>query len=126
MTTAVELKMPLNYVEMDAEEMEYLEGGAGIKRKTVALAIDVVAIIVSAGKSIATIRAAKAFLKANKNKVVYQVSGKLMKMFGTGSRAMIGAAVDTALTLCEFSSLGGLIAAGIDYVDGKYNGYCFG
>ena len=27
MTAAVELRMPLGYVEMDAEEMEYLEGG---------------------------------------------------------------------------------------------------
>ena len=27
MTAAVELRMPLGCVEMDAEEMEYLEGG---------------------------------------------------------------------------------------------------
>ena len=27
MTAAVELRMPLGYVEMDTEEMEYLEGG---------------------------------------------------------------------------------------------------
>ena len=33
MTTAVELKMPLNYVEMDAEEMEYLEGGGTVTIK---------------------------------------------------------------------------------------------
>ena len=111
---------------MSCEEMEYLEGGAGIKRKNVALAIDVVAIIYSAGCTIATIRAAKAFLKANKNKVVHQVSGKLLNMFGKGSIAMVGAAIDTALTLCEFGSLGGLLAAGIDYADGRYNGYCFG
>ena len=27
MTATVELRMPLGYIEMDAEEMEYLEGG---------------------------------------------------------------------------------------------------
>jgi len=31
MTAAVELRMPLGCVEMDAEEMEYMEGGARVR-----------------------------------------------------------------------------------------------
>lgn len=31
MTATVELRMPMGYVELDAEEMEYLEGGGTIK-----------------------------------------------------------------------------------------------
>ncbi len=122
------LVMPSNFVAINNDEMEYVEGGAKSwwnSRGFVAAAIDIAIIVITTGKSLLTLSALKAFLKANKNKLLYQVRGKIVKMFGSAAGYLVGSALNIALTIGG-SSIGGMIAAGIDYADGNFNGYCFG
>lgn len=124
------MKFPSSYVSMDAEEMTYVDGGANgfwNSRSTVAAVIDIALAVYTCGVSLASLKALRTFLKKNKNKIVYQVGGKISKMFGSAAKAWVACAVDVALTVSGLSSLGGIIAYGIDYVDGhRLNGYCFG
>jgi len=95
--------------------------------KWVTRIIDGLIIAVSLGKSYVGFKALKAFLKANKNKVLHQVSGKIIKMFGYSVAKALPGIIDLALTLLG-TSIGELIAKALDYADcwfgyTKSNGY---
>lgn len=127
--TTYELRMPSSYALMDNDEMEYLEGGANgwwNKRSTVAAAIDIALTCITLGKSLASQGAIKKLLKSQKGAITKKLKSKVIKMFGSKAGAYVGAAVSVAFTLCG-TSLGGVLAWGIDRVDcRKNNGYCFG
>lgn len=100
--------------------------------KNVAKVIDVLIIVIPGIKAINGYYAAKEFLKKNKNKVVYQIRGKILSMFGKVVANGISSVVDVALTIWG-TSIGDMIAKGLDYADpwwgNKYrrnNGYISG
>lgn len=121
------LVMPRSYAVMSEEEMTYVEGGNGWynSRGFIAAAIDIGIAVVTAGQAIAGIYAIKAFLKSNSRKIVKNVSKTLLKYFGSVSASVVSCAIDVAL-IAAGTSIGGLIAYGLDYADGKLNGYVFG
>lgn len=122
------LVMPKNYAVVNEEEMEYIDGGKNGWWNSVGFiggAIDVAIICFTAGQAIAGIGAMKTFLRQNGRKLVKNVSKKIMKMVGSVSANIVTAAIDIALT-CFATSIGGLIALGLDIVDGKRNGYVLG
>ncbi|MBO5494498.1 MAG: RHS repeat-associated core domain-containing protein [Eubacterium sp.] len=86
------------------------------KVSNVAKAIDVAIIVISTGKSIVGIKALRAFIKANRKRLIKTVEAELLKLIGTSVSALLPAAFDIALTLLG-TSIGELIAKGIDYVD---------
>ncbi len=101
------------------------------KVSNVAKIIDAVIILISLGKSIAGIVAIRAFLKANRRKIVQNVTKQLLKMIGSITSTVVSAAVDLALTLVD-NSIGSLLAKALDYVDSwwkrgyrRNNGYIF-
>lgn len=89
--------------------------------KWVGRIIDSIIIVVSLGKSYASAKVLKAFLKANKNKLIYQVRGKLVKMFGSTIARMLPLVFDLATTIIG-SSIGDMLAKALDYAD-KWFGY---
>lgn len=86
------------------------------KVSNVAKAIDVAIIAITAGKSLVGIKAIRAFLKANRRKLVQNVTKQLTKMIGSYAATFLPAAIDVALTLFG-TSIGDLIARGLDWVD---------
>lgn len=86
------------------------------KVSNVAKAIDVAIIAITAGKSLVGIKAIRAFLKANRRKLVQNITKQLTKMIGSYAATFLPAAFDIALTLFG-TSIGDLIARGLDYVD---------
>lgn len=86
------------------------------KVSNVAKAIDIAIIAITAGKSLVGIKAIRAFLKANRRKLVQNVTKQLTKMIGSYAATFLPAAIDAALTLFG-TSIGDLIARGLDYVD---------
>lgn len=90
-------------------------------------------ILYSGYKAISGYYVAKDFLKKNKNKIVYQIKGKILSMFGNVVAHGLFTVVDLALTLWG-TSAGDLLAKALDYADPwwgnkKYirsNGYVFG
>ena len=128
MSESYALQMPSNYVPMDNDEMEYLEGGNGWynKRSTVAAAIDIAIICVTLGKSLCSQATAKKILSQNRGTIAAKARNKVIGMFGSKAGSLITGAIEIALTAFG-TSIGGLIAYGIDYMDGnRLNGYCFG
>jgi len=126
----MELVLPKQYVELEQEEMMYLDGGANgwwNSVSTVGTAIDVALIAIGLGVSIKTGNALAKLLKSNAGKELTRtVRAKITKLFGTSAGAAVSAAIDVALTITG-TSIGNLIAKGIDYIDvRKRNGYVFG
>lgn len=97
--------------------------------KWVGRAIDVLLIVISAGKTHMAMKALRTFLKKNKNKVVYQIRGKILSLFGRTVASALPQILEVAFTLLG-TSLGELIAKAIDYADKwwgfkRNNGYLF-
>lgn len=86
------------------------------KVSNVAKAIDIAIIVITAGKSLVGIKAIRTFLKINRRKIVKNITKKLTKMIGTYAATFLPAAIDVALTLFG-TSIGDLIARGLDWVD---------
>ncbi len=93
----------------------------------VGTAIDVALIGVGLGVSIKTGNALAKLLKTNAGKELTRtVRAKIIGLFGTSAGALVSASIEAALTITG-SSVGNLIAKGIDLVDvRKRNGYVFG
>ncbi len=127
MSYTAALKMPSSYAVMNEEEMTYLEGGNGWynERDFIAKAIDVGLIAVSGGMAIHGAYAIKNFIKVNRRKIVKNVTKTLLSHFPTVAGATVSAAIDMALTVAG-TSVGEVIAYGLDYADGNLNGYVFG
>jgi len=126
----VEIALPKQYVELEQEEMMYLDGGANgwwNSVDNVGTAIDVALIGVGLGVSIKTGNALAKLLRTNAGKELTRtVRAKIIGLFGTSAGAGFSAGIEAALTITG-SSVGNLIAKGIDRVDvRRRNGYVFG
>lgn len=86
------------------------------KVSNVAKAIDIAIILITTGKSLVGIKAIRAFLIANKGKLVQEITKTLIKMIGSYAATFLPAALDVAITLFG-TSIGDLIARGLDWVD---------
>lgn len=86
------------------------------KVSNVAKAIDIAIIVITTGKSLVGIKAIRAFLKANRRKLVQNITKQLTKMIGSYATTFLPAAIDVALTLLG-TSIGDIIARGLDWVD---------
>lgn len=84
--------------------------------KAVGIALDVIIILISGVKARMAQKALKTFLKKNKNKVVHQIKGKVIKLFGKATAAALPGVIDIAVTLLG-SSIGEMIAKALDYID---------
>lgn len=98
----MELVLPNNYVALEQEEMMYIDGGAAIF-------------------SAAAIRKA---IKANKGAMTRTLRSMIIKHVGSAAAHLASGALDIALTVSGFS-LGGAVAYGADWADGKLDGYVF-
>ena len=129
------LVMPNNYAVVSNDEMEYIDGGANGWWNAVWFitgAIDTVLYLVpaiaAANKASKLGKGLGAALKAVGVAKSTMISGtiKLLKKIGLNvSKAVVSNIVGAVWTFAGFS-IGGLIATGIDRIDGRYNGYCFG
>lgn len=123
----MELVLPRNYVEIEQEEMMYLDGG-GVgyhwwnKAQNVGIALDVIFSAVGFGVGIYNSYALKKFLRKNGNKAVKMVYSKIVGFAGMtvgGFAAGIASLVMTAVG----TSLGQIMANVLDRLDGRYDGY---
>ena len=123
----MELVLPNNYVDLEQEEMMYLDGG-GVgcnwwnKRDNIAYAINIAAAAVSGGMSVYQTYAIKKLI-ANRGMMSRVVRSAITRYIGGVSMATITNALNIAATVAEVFSLGGAIAYGLDIVDGKFDGY---
>ena len=118
--------MPLGYVEMDAEEMEYLEGG-GIPRWIASGILDF------AGLAICPYLAPVKWL--GRQAAARLVSKFLPKLVGAAAylaRTVLGMSINATTgkigsmiygDVWAFTSVGGIIALALDIADGNKNGW---
>lgn len=131
------LVMPSSYVEMNTDEMTYVEGGASgngfwNKVSTIGTAINVIVALLpltswmssmtKAGKALRTVVSLAGYTK---KAFISMVSGWIVKAGLCATKAVATKVVGVVWGLTGFS-LGYMIAKGIDMIDGKNNGYCFG
>ena len=90
------------------------------KVSNVALALDIVILIITTGKALVGIKALRAFLKANQRKIVKNVTKELIKMFGSYGSTMVTFAFEAVFTIFG-TSIGQIIAKALDYVDPWWN-----
>ncbi|HID0761639.1 argininosuccinate lyase [Clostridium sporogenes] len=122
------LQLPNNYVEIEGTEMEYIDGGKKSwynSTNFIGTAIDVGVIAISGGTSIFSTVAARKFIKQYRGQLTRVARNVLLKYVGTASAGAISSAIDIALTVGG-TSIGGMIAEGLDRADGKNDGYVFG
>lgn len=128
----MELSLPMNYVELNQEEMMYLDGGLSFgrnwwnSRETIAAGIDVALLLF--GIWSVEGQAAKKWIPNNVN----NIAGATVKYFSV-SISMRKKIVATISGLAGITSLsvGYFVAWGIDAADGWFgsygnDGYCFG
>ena len=126
----MELVLQQNYVEIEQEEMEYLDGGVSLgkhwwnNRGNIAKAIDVALIVIGVGVSAYQGYALKKYLKDNGRKWAKTVTPVVMKYVGISIGSALSTVINIALTLVG-TSIGGLIAYGLDVVDGRLDGYIY-
>ena len=131
------LVVPEGFVELDREEMTYVDGG-GISRDTMTLTLDITIIglsfvcaIVGAACTMFQIAKISKGLVGNVLKKAAKETLKSMiksswRTFGFFClTAALGAMDELAGVLFDFS-IAGTIAHLIDWADGNYNGVCFG
>ena len=122
------LVMPRNFVKMDEKEMTYLEGG-GIgkhwynKRSFVATVLDVgIALFIGIGGILNAVKAKQYLAKiAGKTVRLYMIN-RLKKYIGSAIANFFATALNVISAIGGFT-LGGLIAYGMDRLDGKNDGY---
>lgn len=125
----MELVLPNNYVALEQEEMMYTDGG-GVgynwwnSRGTLATVFDVGLAIYTGGATLFSAAAIKNAIKANKGAMTRTLRGLIIKHVGSSASLLAGTAVDVALNLAGFS-LGGALAYGADWADGRLDGYVF-
>lgn len=123
------LIMPSSYAVMDDEEMTYVEGG-GIGKHWfnhvgfVATVLDTAMIVIPGVSAARTAKAIQTVIKKNRKKMIKTIEDVLGKFIGSSAKQYAKTAVDAALCIAG-TSVGGVIAKAIDYVDGNPNNYIF-
>lgn len=125
----MELVLPNSYVALEQEEMMYIDdGGVGRhwwnSRGTLATAFDVGFAIYTGGAAIFSAAAIRKAIKANKGAMTRTLRSMIIKHVGSAAAHLASGALDIALTVSGFS-LGGAVAYGADWADGKLDGYVF-
>ena len=121
------LQLPNNYVEIDRDEMEYVDGGFSMPRGAVAFAIDLIAVATApwlaplkyAGKA-----AAIAFVKVNLPKFAGAAKWLIQTAIGGSINMSVGAIGNLLFSNAWcFTSIGGIMSLIADAVfsgiDGK-------
>jgi len=123
-----ELVLPKNHVMVKEEEMEYLEGG-GLgkhwynKRSFIATVIDVGIAIYFGVSGYLSIARAKNIIKSLTGRTMKaKIAARLSSYVGSVFANFFGAVIDIITAISGFS-VGGMIAYGMDRLDGKNDGY---
>lgn len=124
------LQLPTSYVDIDSDEMEYVDGGGLGKEwynsvKAVGIYADVAIIAISGGMGAFSTIAARNYIRSIIGKEVSRrIARKLTAYVGSAVAGLFTSSLDIALTIVG-TSLGGIIAEAMDRVDGKNDGYVF-
>ncbi|HFE9852817.1 hypothetical protein [Enterococcus faecalis] len=94
------------------------------KRSNVATAIDVALIAVGIGATAKTSSAVIKLIRSNRRNITRTVERKIAKALGKNAASWVGTAINIGLTIGG-TSIGDLIAKGLDKADGRYDGYIF-
>ena len=94
------------------------------QRGNVATAIDVAAVIAGVGFAAKTSSTVIKLIRANRTKITRVVEAKIASMLGKSVASWVGTAISIGLTIGG-TSIGDLVARGLDYADGNYDGYVF-
>ena len=124
-----ELALPTSYVEVDNEEMEYVDGGGKIPRWAVSAPIDALLLLTPIGVATAPLKylgkkAAAALVKKLAPEIAGVAAWALRTVVGASinisTSSMINAIVSNA---ASFTSVGGIISFVGDYADGNVDGW---
>lgn len=128
--------MPANYVAIDSEEMTYIEGGyirVSTMTKIIDGAILLIPVLGTAAKAFrggaiaaSAVAAAAGMSRAALRKEFVKLTLKLAGITGIQQVATYGTAIVNAAMMMTGTSLGNILAEGIDKWDGRDNGKCFG
>ena len=86
--------------------------------------IDVAAVIAGVGFAAKTSSTVIKLIRANRTKITRVVEAKIASMLGKSVASWVGTAISIGLTIGG-TSIGDLVARGLDYADGNYDGYVF-
>ena len=117
------LQMPTNYVEIDRDEMEYVDGGGWVYTAPIAWVVDGIAMASGAGWILAPI-------KMYGKKMAQQYIGQVTTILGKAIKWATGVSFSASTTwalgaltqLPNLFSLGGIISSLVDAYDGKFDG----
>lgn len=125
-----QLQLPNSFVDVDSEEMEYVDGG-GIgynwynSSNFVALTLDVIIVAVSGGITIYSAYQAHKYIRSIIGTTVTRtIARKLAGYVGSTVASLFSASLDIALTITG-SSIGSIIAEAMDRIDGKNDGFIY-
>lgn len=90
----------------------------------VATAIDIASIAAGVGITAKTSSTVIKLIRANRTNITRVVESKIAQMLGRSAAYWIGTAINIGLTVGG-TSLGGVIAEGLDRADGRNDGYIF-
>ena len=126
MTATAELRMPLDYVEVDAEEMEYLDGGA-FRTSWAAMALDWAGLLACpyfAPLKYMGKQAAKNLVSRNLPRLAKAAQWIAATVLGMSINATAGTIGKAIFSYgWYFTSVGGVIAISLDVADGKIDGW---
>lgn len=125
----LELQLPTSFVEIKSDEMEYIDGGGLGKHwynsvDSVGTILDTALVAVTGGAALTSGYAARKIIKTHRGVITRVVRKQLLKHVGSFSKGFISTALDVALT-AGGTSVGELIAKGLDRADGRRDGYVF-
>ena len=119
-----ELQLPTSFVDIDRDEMEYVDGGTWNSVKNIGFGIDV--LIWAGGVVTGTIGilgSVREILRRNAKGLVVQATKTLLKNVGLSAAGFLASSIVSGLTLFLDLSLGQGIARALDRVDkNRYSG----
>lgn len=124
-----ELQLPTIYVDVDRDEMEYVDGGGRVPRWVASTPIDALLLMTPIGVGTAPLK----FLgKQAATALVKQFAPQIAGIAAWALRTAVGAAINMSTSsitnliisnAASFLSVGGIIAFVGDYADGNLDGW---
>lgn len=112
------LKLPNNYVDIERDEMEYVDGGAWNSVKNIGRGID---MLLWAGGVVlgivGIVGSVREILKRNAKGLVVQATSTLLRKVGLSAAGFLSSSIVSGLALFLNTSLGEGIARALDRVD---------
>lgn len=129
------LQMPANYVDVNMNEMEYVDGGASISTGAAGLILNGVLAIITPGifGMIGSVKVWNVF-KSTIKSVCQNLSRAIIGSLNTLTKAIGGRGLSAAVSAHVTSNLawviegaislspGGIVATALDYIDGSFDG----